>query len=201
MSNDSTQEKEIFYDNIIAIIDHYIDRFPSEINRLAELKKQLTNPSIDLRLRSTIPEGHFCASGILLLPENKILMLEHKALGIWVVPGGHYDLIDGDIFNTAIRETMEETGINNIHLHPWHIENSMPIDIDTHPIPARPEKNEGPHQHFDFRYVLSVDNPAKIIENLRIDTNEVLNFRAVPLDEVDKTSSIAPAVEKLKLLF
>lgn len=200
MNNQEQQTKESFYAEVNAIYERYLRRFPDETERLAELRKQLDNPSLDLRLRSTIPEGHLCASGILLLPDNKILMLEHKALGIWVVPGGHYDLVDNQLSVAAIRETEEETGITGVRLHPWHTENQIPLDIDTHPIPRSEKKNEDAHQHFDFRYVLEVDNPERLLENLQLDTAEVLNFQAIPIDEVNSNSSIAPAVRKLHLL-
>lgn len=198
---EASSNKQEFYQSLDRITEQYLSQFPNEKDRLAEFMTQLDNPSIDLRLRSTIPEGHMCASGILLLPNSKILMLRHKALDIWVVPGGHYDLIDTDLAATAIRETTEETSLSGVKLHPWHVETGIPLDIDTHPIPARPEKNEAAHQHFDFRYILTVDNPDQLIEQLRLDTNEVLDFKVLSLDEIDPESSIAPAIHKLSAIF
>lgn len=196
---ESSQEQ--FHASIRAACDNYLEVFPDETERLSPLQGFLEDPSLDLRLRTTIPEGHMCASGILLLPNGTVLMLEHKALGIWVVPGGHYDISDGDISNAAIRETAEETGLTvPIKLHPWHLQHGVPIDIDTHPIPSRPDKNEGAHQHFDFRYVLTVDDPAQVIEQLALDSNEVTGFAEVPISEIDPASSIAPAIRKLGLL-
>lgn len=195
------KEAQPFHDNIRATCNTYLDTFPDEAERLSTLVGYLDNPSLDLRLRSTIPEGHLCASGILLLPDNKLLMLEHKALGIWVVPGGHYDLTDGELFNTAIRETAEETGLTvPLKLHPWHHQNGIPLDIDTHPIPRSEKKNEDAHQHFDFRYVLVVDDPSQVVHQLALDSNEVTNFAEIPVGDVDPASSIAPAIRKLGLL-
>ncbi len=189
-----------FHQNILATTDKYLVTFPEEHDRMEELQKNLRDPALDLRLRSTIPQGHLCASGIILLPGGKVLMLEHKALGIWVVPGGHYDITDESLAATAIRETTEETGLTDVALHPWHIENGIPLDIDTHPIPERKEKNEGAHQHFDFRYVLQLKNPQETIEKLQLDTNEVLSFKLMNVDAIDPTSSIAPALKKIHLL-
>lgn len=197
MSEDQTQ----FQDNVRTACTKYLAMFHEETERLAPLLKYLDNPELDLRLRSTIPEGHMCASGILVLPDDHILMLEHKALGIWVVPGGHYDLTDGELSNTAIRETAEETGLTiPIKLHPWHLRHGIPIDIDTHPIPRSEKKNEDAHQHFDFRYVLTVDNPERVIQQLALDSNEVTDFAEIRFSEVDPASSIAPAVQKLGFL-
>jgi 8-oxo-dGTP pyrophosphatase MutT (NUDIX family) len=195
------EERKQFHDSIRATCSRYLEIFPDETERLSSLMGYLDDPSLDLRLRSTIPEGHLCASGILILPDNKLLMLEHKALGIWVVPGGHYDLTDGELANAAIRETAEETGLTvPIKLHPWHLQHGVPIDIDTHPIPRSEKKNEDAHQHFDFRYVLTVDDPAQVIAQLALDSNEVTGFAEIPISEVDPASSIAPALRKLGLL-
>ena len=193
-------DKESFRSAILDTTQHYLEMFPDEQERLAELRRHLSNPELDLRLRSTIPEGHMCASGILLFPGNKVLMLEHKALGIWVVPGGHYDITDGSLSATAIRETMEETGLTGVRLHSWHTSSGIPLDIDTHPIPQNDKKNEGAHQHFDFRYVLEVTDPQAAAEALQLDLNEVLDFKLFDLDEIDPASSIAPAIKKLHLL-
>lgn len=189
--------KQKFYQLLNGTVERYLSSFPDEKDRLSELAFHLNNPDLDLRLRSNIPEGHMCASGILLLPDSRVLMLHHKALDIWVVPGGHYDLTDRDLAATAIRETIEETALSGVKLHPWHIKSGIPLDIDTHPIPDRPEKNEAAHQHFDFRYILTVDDPETLLEQLSLDTNEVLDFKAFSLDEINPESSIAPAIHKL----
>ena len=194
------QTKQEFYDLLTQTTDRYLSQFPDETERLEQLTTHLHNPDLDLRLRSTIPEGHICASGIILLPDSRVLMLKHKALGIWVVPGGHYDLVDETPTATAIRETTEETSLTGVRLHPWHVKSGMPLDIDTHPIPERKEKNEGAHQHFDFRYILTVDNPETLLEQLSLDTNEVLDFKAFALDEIDPESSIIPAIRKLSIV-
>lgn len=199
-SPDTAEEKLVFDRTVKEITRNYLKLFPEERERQSEFLRHLDNPALDLRLRSTIPEGHLCASGILVLPNNKILMLEHKALGIWVVPGGHYDIEDGPLSVTALRETEEETGLSGVRLHPWHIQHGMPIDIDTHPIPANEKKNEAAHQHFDFRYVLEVENPEQLLEQLSLDTNEVLTFDAISVLDIDPKSSIAPAIAKLHLL-
>lgn len=194
------ENQQTFHATVKDTLDRYLAFFPDEQQRQQVLLDTLADPTLDLRLRSTIPEGHLCASGIILLPDNKVLMLEHKALGIWVVPGGHYDITDGTLAAAAIRETLEETGLEGVKLHPWHLENGIPLDIDTHPIPARPEKGEGPHQHFDFRYILQVENPAEVTEKLSLQAAEITAFRAFGVDEIDPASSIAPAIKKLSIV-
>lgn len=198
--NDDEQRTN-FHQYLKNTVARYLERFPDEKSRTHEFVTHLSNAGLDLRLRSTIPEGHVCASGIILLPNNKVLMLKHKALGIWVVPGGHYDLADLDLVATAIRETTEETSLQGVKLHPWHREHGIPLDIDTHPIPERKEKHEGAHQHFDFRYILTVDQPETLLEQLELDSNEILDFEAVDISEIDASTSIYPALQKLPIIF
>lgn len=198
--NDDGPDNDAVRESITGICDRYLGWFPGEQDRLHHLRKQLADSAVDLRRRSTIPQGHLCGSGIVLLPDAKVLMLRHKSLNIWVVPGGHYDIEDGRPVVTAIRETEEETGLCGVRLHPWHLRHGIPIDIDTHPIPANDAKGEGAHQHFDFRYVLELDDLEQSLSRLNLDGNEVLGYRAIPVEAVDPASSIAPALRKIGLL-
>jgi 8-oxo-dGTP pyrophosphatase MutT (NUDIX family) len=175
-------------------VDSYLTLFPDEIERLSLLNGLLKNPDVDLGQRTTIPEGHICASGIIVSSDyTKVLMLLHKSLRIWVVPGGHFDSTDVVPGNTALREASEETGLNNLKLHEWHGQQGIPLDIDTHAIPANPKKNEGAHVHYDFRYILL----SEVDQVINIDPNESLEFQWVPLDKIDPKLSIAPAINKL----
>ncbi len=188
---------EPFKKEISTICDAYLQMFPDEKERLSQLQSVLAKPNLDLRSRSTIPEGHMCASGIIVSDDlSHILMVLHKKLGIWVVPGGHYDFDDESLEKTAIRETNEETGLTELAIHPWHTINGIPLDIDSHSIPANATKNEDSHTHFDFRYALTVPSS----EILLIDPRELLGFQWINLTEIDPNSSIAPAVAKLRLL-
>jgi 8-oxo-dGTP pyrophosphatase MutT (NUDIX family) len=99
--------------------------------------------------------GHVTASGLVVTPDHReVLLVGHLGLGKWLQPGGHVDADDAEIWQAAAREIWEETGITALVLHPWHAEHDgQPADIDTHPIPARPEKAEGAHWHHDCLYV------------------------------------------------
>lgn len=56
-------------------------------------------------------EKHFCVSVYVINPANRnFLLMHHKKLGKWVQPGGHIELNE-DPEEAAIRETLEETGI------------------------------------------------------------------------------------------
>ena len=52
--------------------------------------------------------------GVIILKEGKILLGKRKAShgeGTWCFPGGHLEFSE-DIFDSAVRETKEETGIS-----------------------------------------------------------------------------------------
>lgn len=53
--------------------------------------------------------NHFTASG-LVLHKNKVLLVNHKLLGVWLYPGGHVE--DNETPDEAVvREVKEETGL------------------------------------------------------------------------------------------
>jgi len=125
----------------------------SQKEELSILQQQLKTPR-DIFSRKNM-DGHITASGLILNEAaSQILLIGHKGLNKWLQPGGHIDLGDETIWAAAEREIKEETGLGEIKLHPWHSANNyQPLHIDTHSIPARPEKNEGAHHHHDCLYV------------------------------------------------
>ncbi|MFY2597475.1 hypothetical protein ACOTHJ_15075 [Achromobacter xylosoxidans] len=57
---------------------------------------------------------------------------------MWLPPGGHREPDATSLYQSAAREVLAETSLV-LGPDPY-----MPLlDIDTHPIPARPSKNEG----------------------------------------------------------
>ena len=55
-------------------------------------------------------QNHFTATGIVFNSDNKILMVHHNKLQVWLPPGGHID--DNELPDDAvIREIFEETGV------------------------------------------------------------------------------------------
>ena len=92
-------------------------------------------------------EGHITGSVWILNHERTAaILVHHKKLGMWLQPGGHADG-DPDIWQVALREGVEETGIPDLTFVSKEI-----FDVDIHKIPAR--KNEPEHFHYDVRFVL-----------------------------------------------
>lgn len=157
-------------ENTIAL---YLDHYPDEHHRMAPFLIQYENDGEEILKRSNM-SGHITTSMIVVSHDLKnILLIKHKSYGIWLQPGGHYE---GDIslIDSARREILEETGIVAEVALPF------PIDIDTHDIPARPEKNEGIHRHYDFVYLSIADRNL----NLTIQEDEIDGFKWVPINDL-----------------
>ncbi|MDB5477600.1 MAG: hydrolase [Alphaproteobacteria bacterium] len=102
----------------------------------------------DCFLRSDFP-GHFVAGAWLVSPDGKrVLLNHHKFLDRWLQFGGHADG-EVNLLQVALREAEEESGIADIV--PVRLEI---FDIDVHPIPANPKKDEPSHLHYELRYLV-----------------------------------------------
>ena len=91
---------------------------------------------------------HVTASAIVVGKPGVVLHL-HKRLNIWLQPGGHID--SGElIFDAALREAREETGLDLQH---FGTDKTNPkfIHLDVHPGPRG-------HTHLDVRFLLLATN-------------------------------------------
>ena len=122
-------------------------------------------------LHRTCVEGHLTGSAMIIESSyERVLVMLHKKLGIWLQPGGHADG-EGYLSNVAFREAFEETGINNLAL--W----TTAIDCDVHKIPEFGDEKE--HFHFDLTYLLLAPEKAVIKRN-----HESTDMRWVTLEEL-----------------
>lgn len=161
------------------ILRRYFRLFPDETGRFKLLQEQLLSGE-DLFVRSNM-RGHATASVVVLNEERThLLMIAHKFLRKWLPPGGHYEP-PGSLWDSGRREVFEETGVEDIVLHPWCIEHNLPLDIDTHAVPANPAKGEGPHFHHDFRYLAIARNVGELVAQ----EAEVDGVRWAPLRELE----------------
>jgi 8-oxo-dGTP pyrophosphatase MutT (NUDIX family) len=84
------------------------------------------------------------------------------------------------LWDSAVRETVEETGVQGVEPHPWTINSGVPVDVDTHPIPSNPMKAEGPHLHHDFRFLAMASDAEPLVADLA----EVNEARWAPIAEL-----------------
>ena len=131
--------------------------------------------------------GHLTGSALVVdAAAERVLVLWHKKLGIWVQPGGHLDG-DGDLGRSARREAVEETGIADLRLA-----SDLPVDLDVHRV-APPDA--GPHAHHDVRFVVVAPPGAQPVANAEAD-----RFRWLTLDEVEVDAGCDPGLRRLASL-
>jgi 8-oxo-dGTP pyrophosphatase MutT (NUDIX family) len=85
---------------------------------------------------------HVTGSAVVLDEHRRVLLHRHKRLGLWLQPGGHLEPGESPA-QAAVRETLEETGIDAAHPEGG----PRLVHVDVH---------EGPrgHVHLDLRYLL-----------------------------------------------
>jgi 8-oxo-dGTP pyrophosphatase MutT (NUDIX family) len=150
---------------------------PDEIRHRERMLALLEVP--DCFVRSCFP-GHFTGSALVVNADgSKALLHHHKNLDRWLQFGGHCDG-DEDILRVAMREAVEESGIEGLI-----ITARRPFDIDIHPIPANPKRGEPEHEHFDVRFMFIA--PEDAVPQLSDESHELRWFSpeemlALPID-------------------
>ena len=90
---------------------------------------------------------------------HRVLLRWHTKMGQWMQVGGHFDPGETDPLQVALREGLEETGLDD--LRPVASARG-PVQIVIVPVPAHGD--EPAHEHADFRYVFVTDRPDAIRE-------------------------------------
>lgn len=160
-------------------LDAYLQRFPAEAGRLAALRAQFDDDTGDLFSRANM-RGHITTSAFVLDPGlQQILLIHHRSLKRWLQPGGHHEA-GQSLWSSAVREAMEETGVVALSAHP-QFGSVIPLDIDSHAIPANPRKGEAAHWHHDYAYLMIAPLDAVLSPQL----DEVSDVAWRPLASLD----------------
>jgi 8-oxo-dGTP pyrophosphatase MutT (NUDIX family) len=96
--------------------------------------------------RSHFTPGHITCTGLVLAPDDgRLLTVHHRRLDRWLLPGGHVELEDTEIWDAARREVMEETGVEVAT-------DGVPqlVSVDVHGIPSN--GREPYHLHHDLLF-------------------------------------------------
>jgi 8-oxo-dGTP pyrophosphatase MutT (NUDIX family) len=94
--------------------------------------------------RDQFTPGHITCTGLVLAPGGqRLLIVHHRRLDRWLLPGGHIEPEDASVEDAARREVVEETGTV---LAP----ECGFIGADVHGIPGR--RNEPYHLHHDLLF-------------------------------------------------
>lgn len=176
-----------FLDRLDSTVSRYLAEVAGPRERLALLRWQIAERHA-LDARETRP-GHVTTSAFVLSPDHgRILLIDHVVIGRWLQPGGHYE--PAAFFrDSAARETIEETGVSGLQLHPWHGVADIPFAIDSHEVPGNPRRNEPAHIHHDLQYLFIADPALPLIAQ----EEEVHAAAWKPIAELAEISPLAHA--------
>jgi 8-oxo-dGTP pyrophosphatase MutT (NUDIX family) len=149
-----------------AAVSALLDQFEAAGDGEAAKSKELV---LALLARSPAPfsrrqfnPGHITCTGLVLSPgQDRILLVLHRRLQRWLLPGGHVEPDDPCIGDAGRREVVEETGAMLRADSP-----ALLVGVDVHGIPSR--RDEPFHLHHDliFRF-RAVSDAAQASEEVR----------------------------------
>ncbi len=153
-----------FLARVSTLVTGYLAREAGPHEHLSLLRWQIDQGHA-LEDRNTYP-GHVTTSALILSPDlAQTLLIDHKTIGRWLQPGGHYEPAEF-FWHSAMREAVEETGIAGLALHPWHVGADRPFLIDSHDVPGKASRGEKPHVHHDLQFLFVADPAAPLIAQL-----------------------------------
>ncbi len=125
----------------------------------------------------------FTVSAI-IVHKDKVLLRKHEKYKKWLYPGGHIEL-DEDPNQAVIREAKEEVGLD-ITLH--QTRTVLPAGKNDRdliaPVYVNRHKINDTHEHVDFLYFASTDDPTVRVEYEGDSSDEWHWFSADELDDL-----------------
>ena len=124
---------------------------------------------------------------VYIVEDDKVLLIKHRKLGMWLPPGGHVD--EGEIPpETAVREALEETGLEvellpfeELWIDRWNASSVIrPFLCLSEQIPAH--GTEPAHIHYDQIYVGRVAG-GELIQNTR-ETDDIQWFEINEIEQL-----------------
>ncbi len=98
-------------------------------------------------------------AGCIIIDKNKVLLIKHKKLGMWLPPGGHINSNEFP-YEAAIRETIEETGLDvelmRTNKLDFKDENAKSLTLPFVITEENVNYKNGQHIHFDMVYLARV---------------------------------------------
>ncbi len=134
----------IVSEDVSRVVAAFEDRLDGEAAKSRDLILMLLALTPAPLSRAQFTPGHITCTGLVLDPSGgKLLLVHHRRLGRWLLPGGHVEADDLEIADAARREVGEETGAilqNNAH--------PVLAGVDVHGIPGK--GSEPYHLHHDL---------------------------------------------------
>lgn len=126
--------------------------------------------------------AHITSSALILNKAlDQTLMIHHNIYQTWAWTGGHADG-EEDLFKVAVKEALEETGLETIEALSSEI-----ASIDIIPVYGHMKRGKyvSSHLHLNISYVLIADKEAK----LKVNLEETSGVRWISIDEIEQYSN------------
>jgi len=146
-------------------------------------------------------EKHFTATVFLVTEElpRRVLLMDHKKMGVWMPPGGHREITENP-YQAAIRETLEETGIDVSGYLPQparvdQVAVSLPLPdyFFEEKIAAHGDQPE--HFHLDHIYVVRV--PFQNPTNADTESNSIRWFELREIEKLPILENVAMIIGEI----
>ena len=129
---------------VAALVGDFVDEGDGEAMKSLELILHLLEYSPAPFSREQFTPGHITCSGLVVAPDGeRVLLVHHRRLERWLLPGGHVEPGDATIADAARREVIEETGAALAA-------GGLFIGADVHGIPVK--RGEPYHLHHDLMF-------------------------------------------------
>lgn len=133
----------------LAVVEGFGAAVDTQSRKSRDLTAMLVRESAEPFSRGQFGPGHVTCTSVVLSPDRgSVLLIWHKKLERWLLPGGHVEPEDGTVWAAARREVDEETGVK---LDDRVV--AALVNVDVHGIPARGADPYHLHHDLIFGFV------------------------------------------------
>jgi 8-oxo-dGTP pyrophosphatase MutT (NUDIX family) len=130
-----------------AVLAAYRPSSPDQVRLRAEFLAHLAAQP-DALLRTCSPAHLTASAAVLNAAADRVMLVLHRKVGLWLQPGGHCEPADASLAAAAVREATEETGVAGLRLA------GGPVHLDRHRAPC------GVEHHLDVMFALIAPDGA-----------------------------------------
>lgn len=141
--------------------------------------------------------AHITASALVVdVERGRVLLTLHPKVGLWLQLGGHCEPEDGTLAGAALREAVEESGIESgLTLYP--VGAPAPVKLDRHAVRCA-GKDQPENTHLDVQYLVLA--PPDAVERISEESLELRWFGYDELPELTDRSVRVLVARARKLL-
>lgn len=184
----------------LTAINAYSSLFPEHAQAL-QLSRSPASIATLFNRNNFLPNGHVTASALVIDDDYNVCLLDHRALGRRLQPGGHVEA-NQTLITAAMEETREETGLTSFRVHSWCVlpggAGYRPLNIDQHSVPENPSRRQPAHNHTDFIFLFQAPGIQPPLMHLPHESESIGWF---PLEVAAKeTRHLALSIQRLRSL-